>query len=112
MSVTTAELSEFAPPTHANAFYVWYEWDGSDYQRTYSTTVRKWRAKAMYSGQKDINKRGGASRAAVIVVELKRGDYTSAIKLANDTLDNLTMLFFMQHNRPFETEKKLTHPPI
>lgn len=71
----------------------------------------------MYSGQKDINKRGGASRAAVIVIELKQEGIFNlvareALKVANDTLDNLTMLFFMQHNRPFETEKKLTRTPI
>ena len=116
--VTKAELSEFYPHirSDADSFYVWYEWDGSEYQRTFSNTIRKWRAKAMYSGKKDINKRGGASRAAVVVLELrgasKLADDIEAIKTANDTLDNLTMVYFMQHNRQFETEKKLTRTPI
>lgn len=118
VEIVKAELSEFGPPLHADAFYVWYEWDGSDYTRTYSSTTRKWRAKAMYSHQKDVNKRGGAMRAAVTVVELTRAggakliDDMQAITLANDTLDNLVMLFFMKHNALFDVEKKLTSTPI
>jgi hypothetical protein len=118
VEIVKAELSEFEPPFRVDAFYVWYEWDGSDYTRTYSTTTRKWRAKAMYTSEKDTYKRGSAMRAAVTVVELTREggakliDDMQAISLTNDTLDNLVMLFFMKHNKLFDVEKKLTNTPI
>lgn len=94
--------------------YVWYEWNTVSNQFTGARRVYMADAIAWWSHEPNPDRRGGAMRAAQLCCEVyvslednpnewkKKG-----FDLANETLDNLVMLFCMQHNKLFETQRRL-----
>ncbi len=94
--------------------YVWYEWGSSHNQFTGARRVYMADAIAWWSHEPNPDRRGNAMRAAQLCAEayvaLNDNPYVwqeEAAKLANETLDNLVMLFCMQHNKLFETQRRL-----
>jgi len=98
--------------------YVWYEWGSGHKQFTGARLVYMADAIAWWSQEPNPDRRGTARRAAQLCCEIyvslddnanewkKKGE-----DLANETLDNLVMLFVMQHNMNFETQSRLNSFP-
>lgn len=98
--------------------YIWYEWNTLHNQFNGARRVYISDAIAWWSHEPNPDRRGNASRAALITVEVyvALNDNAPSWKLkgvetANETLDNLVVLFAMQHNISFETERRLNGFP-
>ncbi len=94
--------------------YIWYEWRALHNQFTGARRVYIADAIAWWSHEPDPDRRGNASRAAMIQVEVYIALQDNAnlwkakgADTANETLDNLATLFAMQHNLTFETQSRL-----
>lgn len=94
--------------------YIWYEWTGTGTQFTGARRVYLADAVARWSHERNVDRRGHASRAAMISVEVYVALQDNAeswklkgLQTANETLDNLATLFAMQHNLSFEIERRL-----
>lgn len=98
--------------------YIWYEWNTYRVQSTGARRVYMADAIAWWSHEPLVDRRGYASRAAQLCAEVyvSLNDNPNPWKekgahLANETLDNLVMLFCMQHDKLFETQRRLSAFP-
>jgi len=98
--------------------YIWYEWNTVHTQFTGARRVYMADAIAWWSHESNPDRRGNASRAAQLCCEVyvAIGDKPHEWKqkgadIANETLDNLAMLFVMQNNMNFETQRRLNGFP-
>lgn len=121
VQVLSADIQQNVAWVTQNAdqpIYVWYEW--MDWATSFQQNRRAyiWSANAYYSGQKDLNKRGSAGRAARLSVITYVALHDNAdtwrwkgVETANETLDNLVQLFAMQNSKEYEIEQRLTMIP-
>jgi len=98
--------------------YIWYEWNTCHTQFTGARRVYMADAIAWWSHEPNPDRRGNAMRAAQLCAEVyvSLNDNPNPWKekgahLANETLDNLVMLFCMQHDKLFETQRRLSAFP-
>jgi hypothetical protein len=98
--------------------YIWYEWNTCHVQFTGARRVYMADAIAWWSHEPNPDRRGNAMRAAQLCAEVyvSLDDNPNPWKekgahLANETLDNLVMLFCMQHDKLFETQRRLSAFP-
>lgn len=98
--------------------YVWYEWVtwGS---RFHINRYYEWEAKAWCSNEPAPDRRGGATPAAWMAVSVGVAPLDHAetwklkgVDIANETLDNLVMLFCMQNDKTFEIQRRLVGVPL
>lgn len=111
--IEQAEVRQIAAFKDA-PIYVWYEWGTCHTQFTGARRVYLVDAIAWWSHEPNPDRRGNAMRAAQLCAEVyvSLEDNPNPWKekgqdLANETLDNLVMLFCMQHNKLFETQRRL-----
>jgi hypothetical protein len=117
--IEQAEVRQLAAFKDA-PIYVWYEWGTCHTQFTGARRVYLADAVAWWSHEPNPDRRGNAMRAAQLCCEVyvsfdDHGDPAElkqeGVDLANETLDNLVMLFCMQHDKLFETQRRLSAFP-
>jgi hypothetical protein len=102
--------------------HIYYEWDSQQIQRRNGTRRFFWQASAMGSYQPMHDKPHRQPRRFVVAdvaiqvsiayKDIDRVWKQRGIDLANETLDNLVMLYAIQNQCEFETEQYLTFVPL
>lgn len=116
--IENAEVAQHVSFLRDRPVYIWYEWGTGHKQFTGARLVYMADAVAWCSNEPHSDRRGTATRAAQLCCEIyvalddKPNEWKQKGKqLADETLDNLVMLFVMQHNLQFETQSRLNRFP-
>jgi len=118
VEVLSAEMSSASRGPHDKPFYVYYEWKEQKIQNYNGKRGFLWIAHAMGSNYHKLQRpRIGfvvadvAVQVSIAYKDVDRVWKQRGIDLANETLDNLVMLYAIQNQREFETESRLTFVP-
>ena len=118
VKVLSADItSRSAHGLGSNPIFVFYQWKSQHIQTHNGMRRFLWTANAMGSRHPAVT-RGSAFSIADVAVQVSiaykdidRVWKQRGIDLANETLDNLVMLYAIQNQREFETEARLTFVP-
>jgi hypothetical protein len=118
VEVLSADIHATTGASPPRPFYVFYEWTQNHIQNNNGMRRFMWMAQAKGSNYHKLERpRTGfvvasvALRVSIAYKDIDRVWKQRGIDLANETLDNLVMLYAIQTQREFETESRLTFVP-